>query len=97
MTHTIDPGTPRPGNVPFTYTPTPWTDDALCRQTGIDDVTWFPGKGGSVKDAKRICLSCPVRRDCLTYALEHFERYGVWGGLTERERRALLKRRAGAA
>lgn len=92
-----DPGTPRPGNVPFTYTPTPWTDDALCRQTGIDDALWFPGKGASVRDAKSVCRHCQVRAECLEYALEHNERYGIWGMLSERERRKLQKDRAAAS
>lgn len=72
----------------------PWMDDGLCAQT--DPEIFFPEKGGSTQQAKRTCLSCPVRSDCLEYALEHHERYGIWGGLSERERRKLVKPRCAA-
>ena len=69
-----------------------WQVDALCAQT--DPEAFFPEKGGSTRDAKRICTSCDVRGECLEYALNNAERFGIWGGLSERERRK-LKRRAG--
>ncbi|GAT72663.1 WhiB family transcriptional regulator [Microbacterium hydrocarbonoxydans] len=69
-----------------------WQSDALCAQT--DPEAFFPEKGGSTRDAKRICTSCDVRGECLEYALNNDERFGIWGGLSERERRK-LKRRAG--
>lgn len=62
-----------------------WQEQALCAQT--DPEAFFPEKGGSTKDAKRICKACAVRDECLEYALEHDERFGIWGGLSERERR----------
>ena len=65
--------------------------DALCAQT--DPEAFFPEKGGSTRDAKRICTTCDVRDQCLEYALQNDERFGIWGGLSERERRK-LKRRA---
>ena len=68
-----------------------WQSDALCSQT--DPEAFFPEKGGSTRDAKRICTSCDVRAQCLEYALQNDERFGIWGGLSERERRK-LKRRA---
>ena len=68
-----------------------WQADALCAQT--DPEAFFPEKGGSTRDAKRICTSCEVRDACLEYALQNDERFGIWGGLSERERRK-LKRRA---
>jgi WhiB family redox-sensing transcriptional regulator len=68
-----------------------WQGDALCAQT--DPEAFFPEKGGSTRDAKRICASCDVRAQCLEYALQNDERFGIWGGLSERERRK-LKRRA---
>jgi WhiB family redox-sensing transcriptional regulator len=68
-----------------------WQVDALCAQT--DPEAFFPEKGGSTRDAKRICASCEVRSECLEYALSNDERFGIWGGLSERERRK-LKRRA---
>ena len=68
-----------------------WQDRALCAQT--DPEAFFPEKGGSTREAKRICASCEVRTECLEYALQNDERLGIWGGLSERERRR-LKRRA---
>nr|WP_307845694.1 WhiB family transcriptional regulator [Saccharomonospora sp. NB11] len=67
-----------------------WQDRALCAQT--DPEAFFPEKGGSTREAKRICQVCEVRNDCLEYALAHDERFGIWGGLSERERRKLKKR-----
>ena len=55
---------------------------------------FFPEKGGSTREAKRICLGCEVKDSCLEYALANDERFGIWGGLSERERRR-LKRAAG--
>lgn len=67
-----------------------WQERALCAQT--DPEAFFPEKGGSTREAKKICLTCEVRDECLQYALEHDERFGIWGGLSERERRKLKKR-----
>lgn len=67
-----------------------WQADALCAQT--DPEAFFPEKGGSTRDAKKICAGCEVRAQCLEYALENDERFGIWGGLSERERRKLRKR-----
>jgi WhiB family redox-sensing transcriptional regulator len=68
-----------------------WQEQALCAQT--DPESFFPEKGGSTREAKRVCMSCEVRVACLEYALENDERFGIWGGLSERERRR-VKRRA---
>ncbi|MEE2521633.1 WhiB family transcriptional regulator [Pseudarthrobacter sp. J75] len=67
-----------------------WQTDALCAQT--DPEAFFPEKGGSTRDAKKVCGSCNVRSQCLEYALANDERFGIWGGLSERERRRLRKR-----
>jgi WhiB family redox-sensing transcriptional regulator len=67
-----------------------WQERALCSQT--DPEAFFPEKGGSTREAKRICTGCEVRSECLEYALEHDERFGIWGGLSERERRRLRRR-----
>ena len=67
-----------------------WQEKALCAQT--DPEAFFPEKGGSTREAKRICTGCEVRAECLEYALEHDERFGIWGGLSERERRKLKRR-----
>ena len=69
-----------------------WQADALCAQT--DPEAFFPEKGGSTREAKRICGQCDVRAQCLEYALENDERFGIWGGLSERERRKLRRKSA---
>ena len=71
--------------------PLSWQERALCAQT--DPEAFFPEKGGSTREAKKVCASCDVRAECLDYALANDERFGIWGGLSERERRK-LKRRA---
>jgi WhiB family redox-sensing transcriptional regulator len=69
-----------------------WRLDALCAET--DPEAFFPEKGGSTREAKRVCTGCDVRAECLEYALTNDERFGIWGGLSERERRRLrLQRR----
>ena len=67
-----------------------WQERALCAQT--DPEAFFPEKGGSTREAKKVCTRCEVRAECLEYALAHDERFGIWGGLSERERRKLKKR-----
>ena len=69
--------------------PLAWQADSLCAQT--DPEAFFPEKGGSTREAKKICASCEVRAQCLEYALQNDERFGIWGGLSERERRKLRK------
>ncbi len=66
-----------------------WQDRALCAQT--DPEAFFPEKGGSTREAKRICSGCDVKAECLDYALHKDERFGIWGGLSERERRRLKR------
>ena len=66
-----------------------WQDRALCSQT--DPEAFFPEKGGSTREAKKVCRGCEVRAECLEYALERDERFGIWGGLSERERRRLKR------
>jgi WhiB family redox-sensing transcriptional regulator len=67
-----------------------WQERSLCAQT--DPEAFFPEKGGSTREAKKVCVGCEVRAECLEYALAHDERFGIWGGLSERERRKLKKR-----
>lgn len=74
--------------------PEPWVGDALCPQT--DPEAFFPEKGGSTRAAKKICEGCDVREQCLDYALRNDERFGIWGGLSERERRKLRRPRPAA-
>ena len=74
---------------PATEEDNQWQENALCAQT--DPEAFFPEKGGSTREAKRICLGCDVRDKCLEYALANDERFGIWGGLSERERRRLKR------
>jgi WhiB family redox-sensing transcriptional regulator len=66
-----------------------WQASALCAQT--DPEAFFPEKGGSTREAKSVCKGCDVRKECLEYALARDERFGIWGGLSERERRKLKR------
>jgi WhiB family redox-sensing transcriptional regulator len=70
--------------------PAGWRYRAACR--GADLEFFFPGRGESAKPARQICARCPVRQPCLDYALSHGIVHGIWGGLTERDRRALRSR-----
>ena len=74
--------------------PLAWQQHALCAQT--DPEAFFPEKGGSTREAKAVCQACQVREECLEYALANDERFGIWGGMSERERRR-LRRMAGSA
>ncbi len=67
-----------------------WQKVGLCAQT--DPESFFPEKGGSLREAKKICVGCEVKAECLEYALDNDERFGIWGGLSERERRRLKRR-----
>lgn len=67
----------------------PWTELALCSQT--DPEAFFPEKGGSTRAAKAVCMSCEVREPCLQSAVDRDERFGIWGGLSERERHKLKR------
>lgn len=66
-----------------------WWDRALCAQ--VDTELFFPEKGGSTREAKAVCSRCEVRPECAGYALHHNERYGIWGGLSEVDRRRLRR------
>lgn len=68
-----------------------WMLNARCR--GINPAEFFPSDGSGVEAARRMCAECPVRAECLEYALEHRIDQGVWGGASERERRRILRRR----
>jgi WhiB family transcriptional regulator, redox-sensing transcriptional regulator len=68
-----------------------WMLHARCR--GADPTEFFPSDGLGVEYAQRICAGCPVRVECLEYALVHRIEHGVWGGASERERRRILRRR----
>ncbi len=86
MTATLWP--PRPEeDAPRIHRPEPWTEFAACQYVDAD--LWFPVKGGLPRRAKRICMDCEVRAECLDYALRGNEQYGVWGGTSEKQRRRM--------
>ena len=67
-----------------------WTSEAQCRQNKPDELFV---RGAAQNQAKQLCSGCPVRTECLAEALDNEIEWGVWGGLTERERRAILRKR----
>ena len=73
----------------FAFNDESWVAQALCAQTDPD--AFFPEMGASPKVGKRVCVGCDVRGECLEYALKHDEQFGIWGGLTVRERRRLAR------
>ena len=76
--------------------PPEWVSEAACRgglQADVADALFFPGRGHSGERARTICATCPVRAECLQHALEVGEKFGIWGGTSEKERRE-LKRQA---
>jgi WhiB family redox-sensing transcriptional regulator len=86
-----------PGSPASFDDPNGWRKDALCR--GVDTNLFFPaGELGEepvlhAETAKAVCFRCPVREECLEYALVTDQPFGVWGGTTEAERRSIRRRR----
>jgi len=71
---------------------TDWKDSSNC--LGVDPDLFFPERGASTREAKEVCRGCIVREDCLEYALLNGEKFGIWGGMSERERRRIRRQRA---
>lgn len=71
-----------------------WQAHGACR--GAGNTSWFPGKGTSTNRPKRVCADCPVKQECLDYALEHHIVHGIWGGTSEQERRLMRRQRRAA-
>ncbi len=67
----------------------PWAAFATCRDRDPD--TFFPATSDGEREAVRVCSGCPVQIDCLEFALEAKIRFGVWGGMTEKQRRSLQR------
>jgi WhiB family redox-sensing transcriptional regulator len=66
-----------------------WMDDANCK--GMDPELFFPGRGRPTDEIKDVCRRCDVQAECLVYAMQLGEKHGIWGGKSERERRALRR------
>ncbi|MXW41982.1 MAG: WhiB family transcriptional regulator [Acidimicrobiia bacterium] len=71
--------------------PKGWQTMANC--LGVDPDLFFPERGASTREAKEVCRACVVREDCLEYAIINGEKFGIWGGMSERERRRVRKAR----
>jgi len=69
-----------------------WQRQANCM--GVDPDLFFPERGASTREAKEVCRGCVVRADCLEYAITNSEKFGIWGGLSERERRRIRRARS---
>src|SRR3954471_14871239 len=69
-----------------------WQRKANCM--GVDPDLFFPERGASTREAKEVCRGCVVREDCLEYALVNGEKFGIWGGMSDGERRGIRRRRA---
>lgn len=78
-----------------TFDDADWRQQAACR--GADTSVFFPDSDEDARAAKAICATCAVREPCLAFALANRQEQGVWGGLTETERRRVRRRRAEAA
>lgn len=70
---------------PVEFDPMEWKAQAACR--GMDTALFFPKQGEPNTEALKVCKTCPVAEPCLAFALKNFERFGVWGGRSERQRR----------
>jgi WhiB family transcriptional regulator, redox-sensing transcriptional regulator len=91
---TLVDAVPYTGSTADTLIDDNWWDRAAC--LGVDDEAFFPERGGSTYEAKKLCRICPVKGECLEYALENDESWGVWGGMSERERRKLKREQVAA-
>src|ERR1043165_9368976 len=69
-----------------------WQDYANC--LGLEPDLFFPERGASTREAKEVCRGCVVREECLEFALSNGEKFGIWGGMSERERRRIRRARA---
>lgn len=71
--------------------PPEWVERALCAE--VDPELFYPERGGSVAPAISICRACPVRAECLAYAMERDDLWGVWGGVSEQGRKKARRER----
>ncbi|MCU1492183.1 MAG: putative WhiB family transcriptional regulator [Acidimicrobiaceae bacterium] len=79
------------GHSNVTGTEPTWQSRANCM--GVDPELFFPERGSSTREAKEVCRGCVVRVDCLEFAIANGEKFGIWGGMSERERRRVRRAR----
>ena len=72
---------------PVIFDPAPWKQHGLCIGTSVE--IWFPERGDETRQQKALCAGCPVKWQCLRYSLDGLDRHGIWGGTSERDRRAI--------
>lgn len=77
---------------PSSVEPDEWRELARC--SGVNPDLFFPERGASTYEAKQVCRACPVKAECLEYALVNGEKFGIWGGLSELDRRRLRRSRS---
>ncbi len=65
----------------------------LANCLGVNPDLFFPERGASTREAKEVCKACVVREECLEYAIVNSEKFGIWGGMSERERRRVRRAR----
>lgn len=80
--------------VGFDIADTSWRHNANC--LGVNPDLFYPERGQSTREAKTVCQGCEARGECLEFALQNGEKFGIWGGKSERERRRIRKARAAA-
>ena len=74
--------------------PGDWVSQGLCGQ--VDPELFYPGQRDCGNEAKRLCRSCPVQTQCLTWALDHNETHGIWGGYSPQQRKTMRRRHTGS-
>lgn len=73
----------------------PWRDQAACRELGVPTAAFFPPRGQRPDRARGVCAGCPVRAECLDFALRSRDHHGVFAGTTDKDRRPLARERRG--
>lgn len=89
------PPSPLDDLVRFRFRRADWIDDAACRDTPTS--VFYPERGEELDAARAVCADCPVKADCLDHAVALNEKFGVWGGTSERQRRRIRSTRRSAS
>lgn len=67
----------------------PWMRLAACRS--MDTEEFYPPRGGDLAGPRAVCAECPVQNECLNYAIENGDHFGIWGGLSDKQRRKVRR------